>query len=241
MLTGPGPVQAAPYLPSSAWAVYRRELEIGRAPCRLETLERGILYRLRTMGISDFNRLRDVSEGLGERLMRAARSATSLRSFLCLCQDQAVRARTPAPDSTVRGAWRGSRGYEATACLPADSRYEPAWTGSRCPNETDLRFAVWNQFLPSWRHTADGLRRSNVMLQSFGRLAYRRFCRMDRIIHRRLSFYNAKTDAGLWIWRLFGQCRKSTVSQHSDTRRGHTATIFAVGVYVRFAVAVHDD
>lgn len=81
MLTGPGPVQAAPYLPSSAWAVYRRELEIGRAPCRLETLERGILYRLRTMGISDFNRLPDVSEGLGERLMRAARSATSLEEF----------------------------------------------------------------------------------------------------------------------------------------------------------------
>ncbi|MGI5896244.1 MAG: nucleotidyltransferase family protein [Oscillospiraceae bacterium] len=86
MLTGLAPVQAESYLPAAAWELYQCELEAGGAPCRLEALERGILYRLRTMEAADFDRLPDVSEGLAERLVRAARSAATLEEFYTLAK-----------------------------------------------------------------------------------------------------------------------------------------------------------
>lgn len=72
---------ARPFVPKQAWEVYRAELEQGTAPCRLDQLERGILFRLRTMCPEEFDRLPDVSEGLAERLCRAAKGAGTLEEF----------------------------------------------------------------------------------------------------------------------------------------------------------------
>lgn len=73
--------EAVPFVPSSAWEIYHRELENGMAPSSMKRLERAALYRLRTMSLSELERLPDVSEGLGSRLSRAARNAGTLEEL----------------------------------------------------------------------------------------------------------------------------------------------------------------
>lgn len=61
--------------------IWKTELREGRAPIRKESLDRLGLWKLRSMTAEDFARLSDVSEGLENRLVRAAGEAVSLADF----------------------------------------------------------------------------------------------------------------------------------------------------------------
>lgn len=62
--------------------VYREEEKKGRAPVFAETLERTILYRLRSMTREEFAALDEGGEGLYNRLYEASRTAVSLEEVL---------------------------------------------------------------------------------------------------------------------------------------------------------------
>lgn len=88
-LLGRGEVDAAAaLLPEPCRPILRREWEAGLCPASLTQCERAVLYRLRTMQKADFLALPDCSEGLENRLFRAAQSARSVEEFCA-----AVRSR----------------------------------------------------------------------------------------------------------------------------------------------------
>lgn len=62
----------------------------GRCPADILRLERAILYKLRAMGPEDFAALPDVSEGLENRLYKAAREACSLEELYALAKSRRV-------------------------------------------------------------------------------------------------------------------------------------------------------
>ena len=70
------------YIPEAAMAVFSKELESLSAPADMANAERAVLYRIKTASLSDFARLPDVTEGLENRLLRAAASAESSGQFL---------------------------------------------------------------------------------------------------------------------------------------------------------------
>lgn len=80
--------EAAALLPSESAAILRREWEAGLCPADLHTCERAVLYRLRTMTPDDFQTLPDCSEGLENRLYRAAGAARSLEEFYGLVRSK---------------------------------------------------------------------------------------------------------------------------------------------------------
>ena len=61
---------------------YLAEVAAGRAPVFYETVERAILYRLRSMSRADFAALDGGREGVGNRLYEASRNAVSVREVL---------------------------------------------------------------------------------------------------------------------------------------------------------------
>ena len=63
-------------------AAYEEEERFGRAPVLLETCERAILAKLRSMSEEDFARLDEGREGLYHRLYEASRRAASLEEIL---------------------------------------------------------------------------------------------------------------------------------------------------------------
>jgi len=63
-------------------AVYREEERKDRAPVFAETVERAVLYRLRSMKREDFAALDEGKEGLYNRLYEASRTARSLEEVL---------------------------------------------------------------------------------------------------------------------------------------------------------------
>lgn len=70
------------YVPAAAYAVCRDAAAIGQGPANHKKIETALLYRLRQMSKSDFAALPDVTEGLENRLVSAARSAVSVEEFL---------------------------------------------------------------------------------------------------------------------------------------------------------------
>ena len=61
---------------------YEREEAAGRAPVFYETVERAIVYRLRSMDREEFAALDEGREGLSNRLYKASREASSVREIL---------------------------------------------------------------------------------------------------------------------------------------------------------------
>lgn len=80
------PYRCAPYMPKGAFLAMSRLLLEDAAPARMEALERHTLHVLRGMEASGFARLPDVTEGLENRLVRAARQAGSLAEFYALAK-----------------------------------------------------------------------------------------------------------------------------------------------------------
>ena len=69
------------YVPSKAMKIYQKEKEKHRAPIFSEPIERLLLYHLRSLTAEGFSLLPDVSEGLENRLYRAAQEAESISGF----------------------------------------------------------------------------------------------------------------------------------------------------------------
>ena len=65
-------------VPKGAYEIFLHEVEEGRAPAEVSRLESAILYKLRTSSPADFRKLPDVSEGIENRIVSAAKSAVSL-------------------------------------------------------------------------------------------------------------------------------------------------------------------
>lgn len=91
--------EAAGLLPPESAAILRREWEAELCPADLHICERAVLYRLRMMTPDDFRTLPDCSEGLENRLYRAAGAARSLEEFYALvrskrCPHARVRRQT---------------------------------------------------------------------------------------------------------------------------------------------------
>lgn len=75
-------------LPKDTLRIWRELSEKGLCPVTLSRLETGVLCRLRSMEPEDFARLPDVSEGLENRLYKAARQAGSLEEFYTLVKSK---------------------------------------------------------------------------------------------------------------------------------------------------------
>lgn len=76
------------WVPACTQAVIQEEKGLGRCPASLAYGERAVLSRLRAMGPGDFAQLPDVSEGLENRLYKAARQACSLEEFYALAKSK---------------------------------------------------------------------------------------------------------------------------------------------------------
>jgi predicted nucleotidyltransferase len=75
-------------LPEDTLRIWRELSEKGLCPAALSRLETGVLCRLRSMGPEEFARLPDVSEGLENRLYKAARQAGNLEEFYTLVKSK---------------------------------------------------------------------------------------------------------------------------------------------------------
>ena len=78
------------YLPESALRVYAREVAQGRAPLSMQPLETALLAHLRRTTPAHWKTLSGVSEGLENRLCRAAGQARSMEEFLVLVKNKRV-------------------------------------------------------------------------------------------------------------------------------------------------------
>jgi predicted nucleotidyltransferase len=88
LLQGGSLAQGLEQLPEEARPILQREWEQGFTPAALGNCERAVLYRLRMMKPEDFLALPDCSEGLENRLFRAAQQATSLEEFFSLAKSK---------------------------------------------------------------------------------------------------------------------------------------------------------
>lgn len=70
------------FVPDDAASIYLREIEQGRGPVTMESLECAILSRFRAMNENDFSVIPDDSEGLGNRICAAAHEETTLDGIL---------------------------------------------------------------------------------------------------------------------------------------------------------------
>ena len=75
-------------LPQATLSLWEEQGAQGKCPASLERLEVAVLCTLRSLSIEDFARLPDVSEGLENRLYRAARRAGSLEEFYSLVKSK---------------------------------------------------------------------------------------------------------------------------------------------------------
>lgn len=75
-------------VPVAAAPILAEEVARGMAPADLRNCERAVLYRLRLMREEDFLALPDCSEGLENRLYRAAQQARSLEEFYELAKSR---------------------------------------------------------------------------------------------------------------------------------------------------------
>ena len=73
---------ASAFLPPAMEEIFARERAAGRAPVRVETAERAILARFRTMEEADFAPYDEGSEGLYRRFYTAARRAATVEELL---------------------------------------------------------------------------------------------------------------------------------------------------------------
>lgn len=70
------------YVPEAVRDLYLRDMHQGRGPVGYETLETAILSRLRMLGSDDYNGLPDATEGLGNRLYKAAITEPTMDAIL---------------------------------------------------------------------------------------------------------------------------------------------------------------
>lgn len=74
--------EIAQYLPTSTKDILAREYRLGRCPIELESMAPQVLTLLRRSSADDLRQIIEVSEGLENRLLDAASTATTLTEFL---------------------------------------------------------------------------------------------------------------------------------------------------------------
>lgn len=89
-------------VPAAALEVFERETAAGRGPIFAESLDTALLSRLRALPREDFAALPDMSEGLENRLFRAAREAGSFAEAVALAKTKRYAA------SRLRRAFLGA-------------------------------------------------------------------------------------------------------------------------------------
>ena len=72
----------SPFVPPPTRDMIRRQIEAGRGPVTMEKLEPAIVSRLRALSADDFRALPDATEGLGNRLYRAAMAEPDIGAIL---------------------------------------------------------------------------------------------------------------------------------------------------------------
>lgn len=77
-----GDKKAMDYIPPAAAPLFREALSAGRYAPNMEPMDRAILYRLLTMTPEQLRRLPDISEGLENRFLSAAKKAGSVEELL---------------------------------------------------------------------------------------------------------------------------------------------------------------
>ena len=116
-----------PYLPNDTCReILRRELRAGRAPVSLSRAETAILGLLRLSDINTFCRCAELEGGLGERILKAAREATSYADLLSRV------ATKKYPDARIR---RGIL-FGLLGVTDADLSAPPAYLGLLGCSET---------------------------------------------------------------------------------------------------------
>ncbi len=68
-------------LPHHTYVELEKLIKSGQAPASITNLETAILCKLRSMKKSEFTKLHDISEGLGNKLYKAVKTATSLEDL----------------------------------------------------------------------------------------------------------------------------------------------------------------
>ena len=71
------------YIPKSSCEAISKELSKGNIVHCLEYTNQSIMYNLRTTSINDIIKLSDISEGLENRIIKAAKKSICLNDFLC--------------------------------------------------------------------------------------------------------------------------------------------------------------
>lgn len=71
------------YVPKQAVEIYKQELKENKAPCREESLDRTLIWKLRTSSAEQLAMIRDVTEGLENRLAEAGKRCNGFRQ----CED----------------------------------------------------------------------------------------------------------------------------------------------------------
>ena len=98
-----------PYMPATTFALLQKAVEQGDAPVRPQPLESGVLARLRLMTPEQLAALPYLSEGLENRLYKAAQTATSYEELLTLAKTRRY------PLARIRRIlWCAMLGLEAT-------------------------------------------------------------------------------------------------------------------------------
>lgn len=78
------------FIPDTAKELYNLDLAEKTAPILLSTIERGVLLKLRQMSSGDFLKIADVSNGLENRLVKSAQTATSLEEFYSNAKSKSI-------------------------------------------------------------------------------------------------------------------------------------------------------
>lgn len=73
---------AAPFVPDSAYSLYRKDYATGQAGASLYHATPTVLYHLRSMSREQFAKLPDIGEGLENRLFKASRQSATLDELL---------------------------------------------------------------------------------------------------------------------------------------------------------------
>ena len=69
-------------LPQDSLSILQREISAGRCPVSLGTLERTVLFKLRTMSLQDLSDIYEISEGLESRFKEAANYSGTIEQLL---------------------------------------------------------------------------------------------------------------------------------------------------------------
>lgn len=76
------------YVPCEAADIFIHEMEMGRGPVTMDSLECAILSRFRTMNEDDFSSIPDDAEGLGNRICAAAHEEVTLDGVLAAAKSK---------------------------------------------------------------------------------------------------------------------------------------------------------